>query len=142
MLCGISSAIHEQQKAPRQMSVGLDVRKMKPGIELFLRRATPKLSLPQQRFTSEFGKGSVWFHRAIDTRKTLRARGKGEGKKGKNLPLTFTLVHKTLKTAQERQSTKLFVRSSPRSVSTARLHTLLHFHLPPINLCSSGDLTH
>lgn len=42
---------------------------MRPGIELFLRRATPKLSLPQQRFTSEFGKGSVWFHRAIDTRK-------------------------------------------------------------------------
>jgi hypothetical protein len=42
---------------------------MFPGIELFLRRATPKLSWPQQRFTSEFGKGSVWFHRAIDTRK-------------------------------------------------------------------------
>ncbi len=41
----------------------------KPGIELFLRRATPKLSSPQQRFTSEFGKVSVWFHRAIDTRK-------------------------------------------------------------------------
>jgi len=34
------------------------------------------------------------------------------------------------------------VRSSPRSVSTARLHTLLHFHLPPKNGCSSRDLTH
>ena len=42
---------------------------IKPGIELFSRGATPKLSSPQQRFTSEFGKGSVWFHRAIDTRK-------------------------------------------------------------------------
>ena len=45
---------------------------IKPGIELFSRGATPKLSSPQQRFTSEFGKGSVWFHRAIDTRKALR----------------------------------------------------------------------
>ncbi|QEI43964.1 hypothetical protein BMF77_04592 [Dolichospermum sp. UHCC 0315A] len=47
---------------------------IKPGIELFLRRATPQLSSPQQRFTSEFGKGSVWFHRAIDTRKQLKIK--------------------------------------------------------------------
>ena len=33
------------------------------------------------------------------------------------------------------------LRSSPRSVSMARLHPLLNFHLPPINGCSSRDLT-
>jgi hypothetical protein len=33
------------------------------------------------------------------------------------------------------------LRSSPRSVSNARLHSLLSFHLHPINGCSSRDLT-
>ncbi len=33
------------------------------------------------------------------------------------------------------------MRSSPRSVSTARLHMLPCFHLQPINGCSSRDLT-
>jgi hypothetical protein len=63
---------------------GFVIGNNRPGIELFSRGATPKLSSPQQRFTSEFGKGSVWFHRAIDTKKNLRAwqgvwcRGKEE----------------------------------------------------------------
>ena len=63
---------------------------MNPGIELFLRRATPKLSWPQQRFTSEFGKGSVWFHRAIDTRKTL-GEVKSQKSKVKNEEIIFEL---------------------------------------------------
>ena len=35
----------------------------------------------------------------------------------------------------------MVVRSSPRSVSIARLHVLPHFHLQPINACSARDLT-
>ncbi len=43
--------------------------RIKPGTELFSRGATPKVSSPQQRFTSKFGMGSEWFHRAKSTRK-------------------------------------------------------------------------
>lgn len=42
-----------------------------PGTVLFSRGATPKVSSPQQRFTSEFGMESVWFHRAKGTRKLV-----------------------------------------------------------------------
>ena len=36
---------------------------------------------------------------------------------------------------------EILIWSSPRSVSTSRLQTLLLFHLTPINGCSSRDLT-
>ena len=99
----------------------------KPGIELFWHGATPILSSPQQRFTSEFGKGSVWFHRTIDTRKTCR----------------FQSFHfKTLKTAYISIRMNYLSRSSPRSVRTSLLHTLLYFHIKPINGCSPRDLTY
>ena len=40
-----------------------------PGTELFSQAATHQVSSPLQRFTSEFGMESVWFHRAKSTRK-------------------------------------------------------------------------
>ena len=40
-----------------------------PGTELFSRGATPRVSSPLQRFTTEFGMESEWFHRASSTRK-------------------------------------------------------------------------
>ena len=46
----------------------------KPGTELLSRGATPKVSSPQQCFTSEFGMGSVWCHCAIRTRKTVECK--------------------------------------------------------------------
>ena len=45
--------------------------KNRPGTELLFRGATPKVSSPQQRFTSEFGMESEWFHSAISTRKIV-----------------------------------------------------------------------
>jgi hypothetical protein len=56
--------------------------KNSPGTELFSQAVTHQVSSPQQRFTSEFGMGSVWFHRAKSTRKNRR-------------------VSRTLKTAQQ-----------------------------------------
>ena len=95
---------------------------IKPGIELFWRPATRQLSSPQQHFTSEFGMVSVWFYCAIDTRK---------GHWVNSIPWRL------------QSNVKLIImRSSPRSVSMAQLHTLLYFHLPPINGCSSRDLTY
>ncbi len=64
-----TACINAKNPSPWIHREGFFSWKNRPGIELFSRGATPKLSSPQQRFTSEFGKGSVWFHRAIDTRK-------------------------------------------------------------------------
>jgi hypothetical protein len=61
---------YKKQKPPQVLRKL--VVKDKPGTELFSRGATPRLSSPQQRFTTEFGKESEWFHRAIGTRKALR----------------------------------------------------------------------
>ena len=99
---------------------------IKPGIELFWRPATRQLSSPQQHFTSEFGMVSVWFYCAIDTRKEHWVNSI-PWRLQSNVKLIMKLI---------------IMRSSPRSVSMAQLHTLLHFHLPPINGCSSRDLTY
>ena len=56
------------QKAPSKPE-GASCLKYYPGTELLLQAATRQLSSPQQRFTTEFGMGSEWFHRAIGTRK-------------------------------------------------------------------------
>ena len=42
-----------------------------PGTELFCRGATPRVSSPQKRFTTEFGMGSEWDRNAKSTRKEL-----------------------------------------------------------------------
>ena len=56
--------------------------KINPGTVLFSRGATPKVSSPLRRFTTEFGMESEWGHRAQSTRKAVGT--------------------KTLKTAQQR----------------------------------------
>ncbi len=94
---------------------------IRPGTELFSRRATPKVSSPQQRFTTEFGMESEWFHCATSTRKAIGLIHNPED-------CIVTLCTKC-------------VRSSPRSISTPWLHPLLDFHLAPMNRCSTCDLT-
>ena len=71
---------------------------------------------------SEFGMESVWCHRATSTRKDL--------------------VSQPSRLHSHRNFCFSSIRSSPRSVSTPRLHPLLDFHLAPINRCSTCDLTY
>jgi hypothetical protein len=59
--------MYNQNKTPQGMLEEFCF-KIQLGDELFLRGATPQLSWPQQRLTTEFGKGSEWFHYAIDTK--------------------------------------------------------------------------
>jgi hypothetical protein len=56
----------KQQKTPSKKRF---CGKNKPGTELLSQGATPQVSSPQKRFTSEFGMGSVWVHFALSTRK-------------------------------------------------------------------------
>ncbi len=68
----------------------------KPGTELLSRGATPKVSSPLQRFTSEFGMESAWFHCANRTRKTV---GAATPEDCKIMPLTalhFLTLHQLL----------------------------------------------
>jgi hypothetical protein len=96
-----------------------------PGIELFSQPATRQVSSPLLRFTFEFGMESKWDRSANDTRKEVE-------------DVTPSRLHQ-LETDNCQEVEKF--RSSPRSVRMPRLHTLLHFHLAPINGCSSRDLT-
>ena len=114
--------------------------KNEPGTELFFREATLQVSSPRSRFTLEFGMESKWFHDATSTRKNCW---------GQPLPLTCSSPQDCINLELfNRQSPSIInfqfyfnLRSSPRSVSTPRLQTLLLFHLTPINGCSSRDLT-
>ena len=60
----------------------------------------------------------------------------GMGTGGPSPLKTPTIQGHTLKTEQRSGSYKdqpAYCRSSPRAISTGQLHTLLHFHLRPIN---------
>ena len=96
----------------------------RPGIELFSRGATPKVSSPLQRFTIP---SSGWIRCGAIAPTTP---GLDENHPQDCTAIKFKLV------------VFCSMRSSPRSVSTPRLHTLLHFHLAPINRCSACDLTY
>jgi hypothetical protein len=97
------------------------MEKREPGTELLSQGATPQVSSPLQRFTIEFGMGRSGSI-------ALVAPGKTVG------------LLETLKTAQKKKK-KLYIapsqiiflpnRTSPRSISTSWLQTLLLFHLTP-----------
>jgi hypothetical protein len=97
---------------------GFCLHKEKLGIELLSRGATPKVSSPLLRFTSEFGMGRC----------------------GSTTLLTPSMVHTEPSRLHSPRENNFFW-SSPRSVSTPRLHPSLDFHLEPINGSSSRDLT-
>ena len=65
----VFASLYCKPKAPQTSVGGLYGCKNNPGTELLSQAATRQLSSPQQRFTTEFGMGSEWFHRAIGTRK-------------------------------------------------------------------------
>ncbi len=109
------------------------LKKNEPGTELFSREATLQVSSPLQRFTVEFGMESKWDHCADSTRKARSTAN--------HLWFWLTVPSRLHNPKYSNFLSYLNQRSSPRSVSTPWLQTLLLFHLAPINGCSPRDLT-
>ena len=100
--------------------------RIEPGTELFSQEAALQVSSPLRRFTLEFGMESKWCHRAQSTRNNCWVEFNPQDCINPQITLPLSLF---------------LLRSSPRSVSTSRLQTLLLFHLTPINGCYPRDLT-
>ena len=73
--CGTVASVFVNKSECEKASIRVEERgfyfEYEPGTELFSRGATPKVSSPQQRFTTEFGMESEWSHRANSTRKAV-----------------------------------------------------------------------
>jgi hypothetical protein len=123
-----------------------------PGIELFSQGATPQLSSPLLRFTTEFemdrcGSTAPWTPgKPVSTLRSVGGlfflRLSPENCIDDVVLLspcrqTITSGNKAFRAGLPSEAGW----SSPRSISTPPLHVLPRFHVEPINGCSSRDLT-